>query len=185
MDKLVRCKACGYIMKEKGLKDVCPACGVPKTAFEPFAEKISPRRKMIIDANLHPISVHFPQAFATVLPPLLAATLFVPESIGDVLLCASKVMIYLLPFTVIGAFKAGLLDGYTRFKKLSTPALIKKIITGSALIALSIALAAMTYTRGLEGRFLYYAVILAAACVVCEIILGQIGKKLMIAKLPG
>jgi uncharacterized membrane protein len=31
--------------------------------FEPYVEKISPKRKRILSLDLHPIAVHFPQAF--------------------------------------------------------------------------------------------------------------------------
>ncbi len=63
MKKYVRCKVCGYIMVESDLKDRCPACGLPKTVFEPYVSNISSRRKFIIDQHIHPIVVHFPQVF--------------------------------------------------------------------------------------------------------------------------
>ena len=71
MTQLLRCKPCGYIIKEQDLGQVCPACGMPKSAFEPYKENISPKRKFILGLDLHPIAVHFPQAFATILPLIL------------------------------------------------------------------------------------------------------------------
>ena len=38
---LVRCRACGFIMEEEKLGDVCPACGIPRKAFEPYKETMS------------------------------------------------------------------------------------------------------------------------------------------------
>ncbi len=185
MEKLVRCKACGYIMKEKKLGGVCPACGVPRKSFEPYTDRLSARRRLIIELNLHPISVHFPQAFATVLPFLLIISLFVPYDWRRDLICASRILSYLLPLSVIGAFAAGLLDGHTRFKRLDTPALVRKIITGGILLLLSAVLAVMVYNFGLNERYLYAAVVLSSGCVACEIVLGQIGKKLLNSQLPG
>ena len=67
MKTFIRCKACGFIMDASHLKDVCPACGLPKTVFEPYTKKISSKRKFIIDQHIHPVSVHFPQVFIVVI----------------------------------------------------------------------------------------------------------------------
>ncbi len=64
----LKCKACGYIIDEKKLGDVCPACGVPRKAFEPWTDDMSPRRRVLLTLNLHPIALHFPQAFSAMIP---------------------------------------------------------------------------------------------------------------------
>lgn len=185
MKNEVRCKACGYIMKEEKLGDVCPACGVPRTSFEPYKEKLSEKRRFILDLHLHPISVHFPQAFATIIPVLLIAGTLLTCSFGRMLLSTTEVLIYLLPFTVIASMIAGLIDGKTRFKSLTTIVLKKKILTAVILLILSIFLAVYTYFNQLTGASFALALIVSVVCVACEIILGQLGKGLMEAKLPG
>ena len=42
---MVRCKACGFLMKEGKLGDRCPACGAPKTAFEPYKDPMAWNRR--------------------------------------------------------------------------------------------------------------------------------------------
>src|SRR6056297_1118929 len=110
MRKEVYCKACGYIMREEKLGEVCPACGVPKTAFEPYKEKLSERRRFILDLHLHPITVHFPQAFASILPVLIIGGILLTCRFGDMLISTATVLIYLLPLTVLPSIAAGLID---------------------------------------------------------------------------
>jgi rubredoxin len=181
----VRCKACGYIINENKLGDICPACGVPRTAFEPYKENISKKRKLILGLNLHPIAVHFPQAFSTLIPPFILLGVAIGQSIGFDLLITVKVLSIILPLTVGGAIICGLIDGRTRFKKLSTPILIKKIITGSILMILSVAIAAVAVSYGAEYPGRLFLLILSLGCITCEIILAEMGKTLINAKLPG
>ena len=185
MKNEVRCKACGYIMKEEKLGEVCPACGVPKTAFEPYKEKMSQRRRFILDLHLHPIAVHFPQAFASILPLLIIGGILLTCPFGDMLISTATVLIYLLPLTVIPSIAAGLIDGKTRFKSFFTISLKRKIVTGSILLILSIFLAVYTYLYHITETT--YPIILGISmlCIACEVILGQIGNKLMESKLPG
>jgi len=42
------CKACGYKIRSKNLKDVCPACGVNKKFFEPFSDNVSQVRSILV-----------------------------------------------------------------------------------------------------------------------------------------
>lgn len=181
----LRCKACGYIINENKLGDICPACGVPRTAFEPYKDNISKKRKMILGLNLHPIAVHFPQAFATVIPPFILLGVAVGQSVGYDLLATVRVVSVLMPLTVAAAIVAGLIDARTRFKKLSTPIIIKKIITGSILLALSILVAAVAIVYGTDYPGRLFLLILSLGCIICEIFLAEIGKTIINAKLPG
>jgi rubredoxin len=181
----LRCKACGYIINENKLGDICPACGVPRTAFEPYKENISKKRKMILGLNLHPIAVHFPQAFATLIPPFILLGVAVGQSVGYDLLATVRVVSVLMPLTVAAAIAAGLIDARTRFKKLSTPIIIKKIITGSILLALSILVAAVAIVYGTDYPGRLFLLILSLGCIICEIFLAEIGKTIINAKLPG
>ncbi len=185
MKNEVRCKACGYIMKEEKLGDECPACGVSKTAFEPYKEKLSQRRRFILDLHLHPIAVHFPQAFASILPVFIIGGILLTCPFGDMLISTATVLIYLLPLTVIPAIAAGLIDGKTRFKSIVTISLKKKIITSTILLILSIFLAIYTYTHHITASTFPVILGLSILCIACEVILGQIGNKLMESKLPG
>ena len=64
MKTMIRCKACGYIMEGGKLGDKCPACGAPKTAFEPYTDPMAAPRRKMLNLQLHPIAVHFPITFA-------------------------------------------------------------------------------------------------------------------------
>lgn len=181
----VRCKACGFIMLQHKLGDVCPACGVPRTAFEPYHENISKNRKMVLDLNLHPIFLHFPQAFAALIPPLILGGVAVGSMVGSHLLITARVISVLLPISVLGAFAAGLIDGKTRFKKLSTPLLIKKMAVGIILLALSSAIGGIAVYYGTDYPGRLYILILSLGCIACDIVLAQTGKTMMNAKLGG
>jgi rubredoxin len=184
MEKL-RCKACGYITDAGKLGDFCPACGLPRSVFEPFKENLSRRRRIILELNLHPIFVHFPQAFTAAIPPFILLGVGFPPVIGNDLLTAARVMAVLLPLAVLPALAFGALDGWNRFKKLTTPALVKKIIIASVLLVLSAAasLTAIKYGTDYPGRLIL--LLLSLACLGCQFMLGQVGKTLMNAKLQG
>jgi rubredoxin len=184
MDQL-KCKACGYIIDAAKLGDACPACGLPRTVFEPFKENLSRRRRFILELNLHPIVVHFPQAFTTAIPLFILLGVAFPPSMGNDLLITARVLSVMLPLTVLASFAAGMLDGWNRFKKLTTPALVKKIAIGSVLLVFSfaVALVALKYGTGYPGRLIL--LLLSLGCLGCQFMLGQIGKKLMNAKLQG
>ena len=185
MSQLLRCKPCGYIIKEQDLGQVCPACGMPKSAFEPYKENISPKRKFILGLDLHPIAVHFPQAFATILPLILIINILSASYFTKELVIVSKFLSVLLPFTVIGAIISGIIDGKVRFKKIRTPALIKKIIIGCIFLLFSASISLIIIFSDFESNSKIYVLLLSIACVFCVIILGTIRKKLMYANLKG
>ncbi len=168
----LRCKACGLIISENRLGDVCPACGVPRSAFEPYRENISKKRKTILALNLHPIAVHFPQAFVTIIPPFILLGVAINSMLGTELLITVKISALLMPFTVAAAFICGLIDGKTRFKRLTTPYLKRKIAAASVLMVLSAAMAAAAwmYGTGYPGRLII--LLLAVGCIACEIYLA-------------
>lgn len=185
MSQLLRCKPCGYIIKEDKLGEFCPACGMPKTAFEPYKDNISPKRKFILGLDLHPIMIHFPQAFVSIIPVILLINILFPSFFGDELPATAKLLSVLLPFTVLGAVFSGIIDGKTRFKKLGTSALKNKIIAGSIFLILSVVIFIMVVLFEFKLEIKLYIIILCIACLVCAFILATIGKKLICAKLPG
>jgi len=185
MKDFVRCKACNYIMEKDKLKDVCPACGVPKTAFEDYKYTISKKRYFIMmELDLHPIMLHFPQAVSVFIPFFIILSVILDASMGIKLLHGAEVMAYLLPLTVAAAFVTGLFDAKNRFKKLSTPALKTKIILGAVLFAVSLTIPALVFFMEMKEAAMYISA-LSVVCIALQIVLARIGIKLMFAYLPG
>ena len=186
MTNLIRCKACGYVTKEGKIKDVCPACGVPSKMFEPYTDPVSEKRRMILGLHIHPIMVHFPQAFSITLFLLMVLSYFTPVKIEWMLFDAILVVSFLLPYFVILSIITGLLDGKIRFRKVTTPLLKKKFILGVLLLIISIILAFVAFSGGFPASPLReYFTLLTIIAVACSAELGLIGGHLMEAKFPG
>lgn len=186
MDNLMRCKACGFVANQGEIKDVCPACGVPAKMFEPYTHPVSLKRRRILDLHIHPVLVHFPQAFALTLFLLSFFAFFVPAAVVETFSATIKVLSALLPFFVIPAIASGLMDGKLRFRKVTTPLLKKKIILSTVFFITSIILAALA----LSGRLLTFPihmiyVLLTIITSLCGALLGLIGGKLLDARFPG
>jgi hypothetical protein len=184
MTSLLRCKACGFIIKEGKLKDRCPACGVPRTAFEPYDDKMTEKRRKILELDIHPVVVHFPQAFSVFILFLTIFTLIFPYFLRAEILCSIPILALFLPLVVVAAIFSGAFDGKTRFKKLNTPHLKKKIIFGTIFFVLSIPLAIFSFYFIFSVTGLILILIFSLGCVLCGTILGLIGKTLINAKLP-
>jgi uncharacterized membrane protein len=185
MNNLVKCKACGYVMNAGKVKDVCPACGVQAKAFEPYKDPLSEKRSRLLELHLHSMLVHFPQSFASIIPFLLAGGWFLPVPFRNELLVAVSVLIYLLPLSIIPAILAGLIDGKTRFKTVSTQILVKKIILGIVLFALSVVLAGLVFFSGIIDSTFPWVLLLSVVCTACAVLLGNLGGTIAEAKLPG
>ena len=185
MVRLMRCKACGFVISESKIKDVCPACGLPKTVFEEYEERISQRRKFILGLDLHPIAVHFPQALATLGAVFTAGGLLLEESLATELLSAARLLLILLPFSVFGAIIAGIVDGKTRFRRLKTPLLVRKMVLGTILLVLSVVVCALVLQSGWEAETATIVLVLLLGCIGCEIGLGKTGVRLICARVRG
>jgi uncharacterized membrane protein len=173
-------------MEKSKLKDRCPACGVAAKMFLPYTDPVSEKRRAILSLDLHPILVHFPQAFSTSLLVLSLAEFFLRGEFREKAADAFLVVTVVLPFTVILAFFAGMLDGKTRFRKVRTPILIRKMVTGGSLFLLSCALAALVLASpSITNQVAVFAAILSAGCFVCTNLLGAWGSSIMNAKFPG
>jgi hypothetical protein len=180
---LVKCRACGYIMAEGDVADSCPACGLPKTVFEPYKEKVSEKRKNLIDLHIHPIVVHFPPVFAlAILGGLLFAS-WVGEPWRANLMGTVELSIVLLPPSLIAALVSGLFDAKLRFKKTSTPLLRRKMIAGGIFFTLSLGILGLW----IAARFDHAGIImlLGVACLGCNTYLGRVGATIMDSILPG
>lgn len=183
MKNLVRCRACGYVMEEGGVKDLCPACGLPKTVFEPYKDKVSAARRQLIDLHIHPVVVHFPPVFALATVGGLLAAPFAAEPWKAFLLGAVELSIALMPLSLLAALASGMFDGRLRFKKVTTPILRSKLLAGGICFVLSLGLLGVWAATGLERPL--PLLLLSAGCLACNTYLGRVGATLMDAILPG
>jgi hypothetical protein len=186
MKELIRCKSCGYIMEKGKLHGKCPACGVPEKMFEPYVEKIAPFRKFMLSLDLHPVFVHFPQAFTATILVLSLCAMVVTGTLRDRLCATLLVLAVVLPFTVLLAFGAGLVDAKIRFRRLTPPLIVTKMIFGSLFFLLSAAQFTLVMMHPAWTAHSLLAMCgLSIACLACATYLGVIGTSLIIAKFPG
>lgn len=181
MKELVRCRPCGFVIEADKLGDVCPACGMPRKVFEPYRERVSRNRLMLLNFDLHPIAIHLSQALVMAIPVLaILMTVFKqfqPEIVKDVLIFS----VFIFPFTLVLAIITGIIDGLTRFKTLATPILRVKIIFSLIILTLSIAL----FFTTLRGNLYILTIILSILSLGAGFQLGLWGKKLINVILPG
>jgi O-antigen/teichoic acid export membrane protein/rubredoxin len=186
MANLIKCKACGYVTREGKIKDVCPACGVPAKMFEPYTDPVAEKRRRILRLRIHPIIVHFPQSFVFALFVLAVLSLIAPAQINKGLNYTIQVLSSVLPFSLILALLTGLVDGKTRFRRLTTPFLKKKIIFGLSFLFTSILIAATAFALRLASvPVMALFTVLTIIAEGFSIALGLIGDELLDAKLPG
>jgi len=181
MKELVRCRPCGYVMEKDKLGDVCPACGLPHKVFEPYREKVSLNRLMILNLDLHPIAIHLSQSFMVLIPLLILNQLLFPNFFYEESKVVIKFCIALLPFSMLLAFATGIVDGITRFKSLKPPLLRNKLIFGGLIILVSIAL---FFMQDIEEQKIL-PLLISSIGLAFAVILGLIGKKLLNVILPG
>lgn len=181
MKELVRCRPCGFVMEADKLGDVCPACGLPRKVFEPYREKVSRNRLLLLNLDLHPIAIHLSQALVVAIPFLVIITHvfsnFQPEIMKSVLVFS----VFVFPFTLMLAIITGIIDGLTRFKTLSTPLLRVKIIFSLIILTLSVLLFFIAQN---ENNYIL-TIILSILSLASGIQLGLWGKKLINVILPG
>ncbi len=185
MKDFTRCKACNYITQKDKLKDVCPACGVPKKFFEDYKYNLSRKRYFIMmELDLHPILLHFPQAISVFIPFFIILSIILDASMGIKLLHGAEIMAYLFPLTVAAAYVSGLFDAKTRFRKLSPPALRTKITIGAMLFAVSMIIPFLVFFMEIKEAAIYISA-LSIIALALQIVLARIGIKLISAYLPG
>jgi hypothetical protein len=163
------------------LGDVCPACGMPRKVFEPYRERVSRNRLVLLNLDLHPIAIHLSQSLVIAIPVLVIISnlfrQFQPELLNNVLTFS----VIVFPFTLCLAIITGVIDGLTRFKTLATPILRVKIIFSVIILSLSIALFFVAPDRNLSAL----TVVLSILSLGAGIQLGLWGKKLINVILPG
>jgi len=181
MKELVRCRPCGFVIEADKLGDVCPACGMPRKVFEPYRERVSRNRLVLLNFDLHPIAIHLSQALVIAIPILAIVTnlfkQFQPEILKNVLIFS----VFVFPFTLILAIITGIVDGLTRFKTLATPILRVKIIFSLIILSLSVAL----FFIAPQGNLFLLTIVLSILALGAGFQLGLWGKKLINVILPG
>ena len=181
MKELVRCKPCGYVMEAGKLKDVCPACGMPAKAFEPYRERVALNRLFVLSLDMHPIAIHLSQTFVILIPLMLFSTMLFPDFNRDIFTSVLKFSIYIFPLTLIAAIITGVIDGLFRFKTLTPPILRLKIILSSVIVVL----AGTMFFVAKDGNYGLLTIILSLGCLFCAVRLGLLGKHLIDVILPG
>lgn len=184
-EKLFICRPCGYVLKESALGDICPACGLPRKVFEDYKERMSPGRSKILRMDLHPIAVHFPQSMLVLSLLALILNLVNPFFHPEVLLGAAQYAALIFPFAVLAAFISGLLDGKIRFKSVRTPVLKKKIIFGVIMLVASVFTPILALNNIDEMKTKLLLMLAGSVALLCGMVLGHAGKKLMNIGLGG
>jgi hypothetical protein len=181
MKELVRCRPCGFVIEADKLGDVCPACGMPRKVFEPYRERVSRNRLVLLNFDLHPIAIHLSQALVIAIPLMVIITnifkQFQPEMLKNVLAFS----VFVFPFTLVLAIITGVVDGLTRFKTLATPILRVKIIFSLIILSLSVALFIIAPVQNLY----ILTIVLSILALGAGFQLGLWGKKLINVILPG
>ena len=177
----MRCRPCGFVIEADKLGDVCPACGMPRKVFEPYRERVSRNRLVLLNFDLHPIAIHLSQAIVIAIPILAIVTnlfkLFQPVILKNVLIFS----VFVFPFTLVLAILTGIVDGLTRFKTLATPILRVKIIFSLIILSLSVAL----FFIAPQGNLFFLTIVLSILALGAGFQLGLWGKKLINVILPG
>jgi hypothetical protein len=181
MKELVRCKPCGYVMEAGKLKDVCPACGMPAKAFEPYRERVALNRLFVLSLDLHPIAIHLSQTFVFLIPGLIIFTRLFPDIQNELFTHVIRFSIYAFPLALISAVLTGILDGLFRFKTLTPPLLRLKILFSSLIIVLASAM----FFVAKDGNYGIITILLSLGCLTCAVRLGLLGKHLIDVILPG
>jgi hypothetical protein len=181
MKELVRCRPCGFIIESDKLGDVCPACGMPRKVFEPYRERVSRNRLMLLNLDLHPIAIHLSQSLVIAIPILIIFTKFFPAFQPDMMNNVLKFSVFVFPFTLVLAIISGVIDGLTRFKTLATPLLRVKIIFSLIILGLSVTL----FFIAADENYSTLTIIVSILSLVAGIQLGLWGKKLINVILPG
>lgn len=184
MKKYIKCKVCGFIMEESELKDVCPVCGVPKTAFIEFKDVVSNKRRKILNLHIHPISVHLAETIAALSIPLFIIQLLSSGILNNYVTITLKTLSVLLPFSVVLAILTGIFDGKVRFKKLSPPYLKIKIYIGIVFLISSI-LTPFLIFNSLTIVIKVTLFILFLLNLGCSALLGKLGGRMIDSVMPG
>ncbi|MEI7885407.1 MAG: rubredoxin-type Fe(Cys)4 protein [Clostridia bacterium] len=185
MKKYLRCKVCGFVLEEKALHEVCPACNAPRTAFASYADKINDKRLARLNLHLHPVLVHFPQSLAMLSLIFIIVAFLTKGALSDNLLIVESILSAILPIVILIAMGAGLFDARLRFKKKFGPLLKRKVLIGATFFFAAL-INAVLINQATSTTFAKVGiVVLSLVCFICSGLLGKIGGSLLDAKIPG
>ena len=179
-----KCTVCGYIVTKGQSKKVCPACGAPAQAFEPYMSKLSGKRESLLSLHLHPIVVHLPMALVFLALIFDIAALLFPNTASDLLTAGIQINTVLLPFGVLAAALFGMMDGRLRFRRLSTKKLRFKMVTSLVFLAVCVTAALVALLVPLSSGALIVLIVLMCAGVVAGGLLGSTGARLICTAVP-
>ena len=185
MKNYIVCKACGYIAVDSEISDFCPACGMPAKLFEHYESRLSEKREKLLSKHLHPIILHLPMSFVIMALVFDTASLIIKGQFYNILQMGAEINTVLLPFGVIAAALFGMLDGKTRFKRLTTKNLKFKMILAAVLLLISSIAALIILMLKITTPIMLLLIFLDLGALSIAGILGKIGSKLMNAVLPG
>jgi hypothetical protein len=141
----------------------------------------------LLGYHIHPVIVHFPQAFAMTLLVTIVLGYYGYRfpALSMPLLETSRILSMFLPLSVLGGFVSGIIDGNIRYKRLNTPYLRLKIAVGLVFFISATAEAVLIYFAGIVGGNIAAILILNVLSACCTIILGNTGEKLTCAVMGG
>jgi len=168
-------------MEADKLGDVCPACGLPRKVFEPYREKVSPNRLLLLNLDLHPIAIHLSQALVVAIPFLVIIAHLFSDFQPQIIKSVLTFSVFIFPFTLVLAIITGIVDGLTRFKTLATPLLRVKIIFSLIILTLSVIL----FFVAPNDDYYLLTILLSILSLAAGVQLGLWGKKLINVILPG
>jgi len=168
-------------MEADKLGDVCPACGLPRSVFETYRERVQLNRLRLLALDTHPITIHFSQVVVILIPVLILLVKTLPEFEPVVLSSVLRFSIFIFPFTLIASAFTGAFDGIIRFKTLNTPLLRTKIIYSIIIVALSFVM--FFYSK--HDNYGITTILCSLAALLCAVRLGLLGKSLLNVILPG
>ena len=179
MKKYLKCRVCGFIGTSEEIKKVCPACGAPLSSFVGYEHQIGSKRLKILQLQLHPILVHIPQSLAMLSLVIIGLAYLIEGKVAQNLVTAEKILLIILPVSVVIAMAAGLLDAKTRFPKKFGPRIFEKMIFGSALLVSSILTAVLFNLEVFSTLGRIAIIVLNLINLACSAILGQKGASLV------
>jgi len=136
--------------------------------------------------NLHPMVIHFPVAFTASTFALSLFSLFFPRFLAGLATNLLVVMTAVLPLTVLAGWAAGMFDGRIRFRRVTTPLLVRKMAMGGSVFLETLAAAVLMFAFGLDPVWVRIVIaVLLGISLGAVAVLAKIGASLLCAKSPG
>lgn len=184
-EKWVKCSVCGYVMGGDFPGEECPVCGALKAAFEPYIDRVSPKRRKFLNLHLHSIVVHFPQAFSVFMLFSAVMLLVLKDPLKTEFFATLKVLSIFLPLSVVAGIVSGVMDARIRFKRLSTIILKRKITAAVFFLVFSIGVFVIMNCIDSLASWHLVLIGLNGLCALSSVFLGHNGGHLVGMETPG